>query len=143
MKVAVIGAGSTYTPELVSGLSGLAVDELGLHDIDAERLGVVSALARRMLDRQGYAGGLTVTSELEEAVEGADFVLVQIRVGGQSARLSDDFIVREHFSEESPRVVLVVDRRPSMSLYPIEFPWLHKPAVVSTAGLCNHGNSIG
>jgi 6-phospho-beta-glucosidase len=90
MKLAVIGAGSTYTPELVSGLSGLAVDELALHDIDAERLGVVSALARRMLDRQGYAGGLTVTGELEEAVEGADFVLVQIRVGGQAARLKDE-----------------------------------------------------
>ena len=92
MKLAVIGAGSTYTPELVSGLSALAVGELALHDIDAERLSVVSALARRMLDRQGYAGGLTVTGALEEAVEGADFVLVQIRVGGQAARLRDETV---------------------------------------------------
>jgi 6-phospho-beta-glucosidase len=92
MKLAVIGAGSTYTPELVSGLSELAVDELALHDVDGERLGVVSALARRMLDRQGYDGGLTVTGKLAEAVEGADFVLVQIRVGGQAARLKDETI---------------------------------------------------
>jgi uncharacterized protein (DUF58 family) len=51
-----------------------------------------------------------------------------------SARQSDDFVVREHFSEESPRVVVVVDRQPSMSLYPTEFPWLHKPSVIGTAG---------
>jgi 6-phospho-beta-glucosidase len=90
VKLAVIGAGSTYTPELVSGLSSLRVDELALHDIDAERLEVVSGLARRMLSRQDYAGGLTVTGTLAEAVEGADFVLVQIRVGGQAARLQDE-----------------------------------------------------
>lgn len=53
MKVAVIGAGSTYTPELVSGLARererLDVGELVLHDIDSERLEVVGGLARRIL----------------------------------------------------------------------------------------------
>jgi 6-phospho-beta-glucosidase len=90
VKLAVVGAGSTYTPELVSGLAAVAVDELALHDIDAERLDVVGALARRMLHRAGYGGGLTLTGELAEAVEGADYVLVQIRVGGQAARLQDE-----------------------------------------------------
>ena len=51
-----------------------------------------------------------------------------------SARHADDFIVREHFAEDRPRVVLVVDRRPSMSLYPAGLPWLHKPAAVLAAG---------
>jgi uncharacterized protein (DUF58 family) len=51
-----------------------------------------------------------------------------------SARNADEFIVREHFAEDRPRVVLIVDRRPSMSLYPRELPWLHKPAVVEAAG---------
>jgi Protein of unknown function DUF58 len=51
-----------------------------------------------------------------------------------SARHADEFIVREHFAEDHPRVVLVVDRRPSMSLYPPELPWLHKPAAVAVAG---------
>jgi len=51
-----------------------------------------------------------------------------------SARESDDFVVREHFAEDRPRVVVVVDRRPSMSLYPPELPWLHKPAAVAVAG---------
>jgi 6-phospho-beta-glucosidase len=90
MKVAVIGGGSTYTPELVSGLSRLDVSEFVLHDIDPERREVVGGLARRMLDRQGYAGSLEVTDELDRAVEGADFVLIQIRVGGQRARLADE-----------------------------------------------------
>jgi len=51
-----------------------------------------------------------------------------------SARDSDDFIVREHFAEESPRVVVFVDRRPSMRLFPPDLPWLHKPSAVVTAG---------
>ena len=51
-----------------------------------------------------------------------------------SARLSDEFIVREHFAEDHPRVVLVVDRRPSMSLFPAELPWLNKPAAVAVSG---------
>jgi 6-phospho-beta-glucosidase len=90
MKIAVIGGGSTYTPELVSGLSRLDVSEFVLHDIDPERREVVGGLARRMLDRQGYAGSIDVTDDLDAAVERADFVLIQIRVGGQSARLADE-----------------------------------------------------
>ena len=90
MKVAVVGGGSTYTPELVSGLSRLDVSEFVLHDIDGERREVVGGLARRMLDRQAYAGSLDVTDDLDRAVDGADFVLVQIRVGGQAARLADE-----------------------------------------------------
>jgi 6-phospho-beta-glucosidase len=96
MKLAVIGAGSTYTPELVSGLSRerehVPLEELVLHDIDAERRDVVGGLAQRMLDRQGYAGTLTLTGDLDRALDGADFVLVQIRVGGQAARLRDETI---------------------------------------------------
>jgi 6-phospho-beta-glucosidase len=90
MKVVVVGGGSTYTPELVSGLSRLDVSEFVLHDIDAERREVVGGLARRMLDRQGYGGGLTITDDLHAAVDSADFVLIQIRVGGQQARLADE-----------------------------------------------------
>jgi 6-phospho-beta-glucosidase len=96
MKIAVIGAGSTYTPELVSCLERererLEVTELVLQDIDAGRLEIVGGLAGRMLARQGFAGRLTITSELERALDGADFVLIQIRVGGQEARLSDETV---------------------------------------------------
>ena len=82
--------GSTYTPELVSGLTRLDVSQFVLQDIDPERREVVGAMAGRMLERQGYRGTLEVTDELDRAVEGADFVLVQIRVGGQRARLQDE-----------------------------------------------------
>ena len=96
MKLAVIGAGSTYTPELVSGLSReretLAVEELVLHDIDAERLEIVGGLAQRMLDRQDFDGELVLTENLDRALDGASFVLVQIRVGGQQARLRDETV---------------------------------------------------
>jgi 6-phospho-beta-glucosidase len=90
MKIAVVGGGSTYTPELVSGLSRLDVSEFVLHDIDAERREVVGGLARRILGHQGYRGSIDVTDELDAAIERADFVLIQIRVGGQSARLADE-----------------------------------------------------
>jgi 6-phospho-beta-glucosidase len=94
MKVAVVGGGSTYTPELVSGLSRerdrIDIGELVLHDIDSERREVVGGMAARMLARQGFSGTLTVTDDLDRAVDGADFVLIQIRVGGQEARLSDE-----------------------------------------------------
>jgi 6-phospho-beta-glucosidase len=96
MKIAVVGGGSTYTPELVSGLSRererLPVEELVLHDIDAERREVVGGLAARMLDAQGFEGSLTVTDDLDRALDGADFALIQIRVGGQTARLSDETV---------------------------------------------------
>ncbi|HUH06997.1 MAG TPA: 6-phospho-beta-glucosidase, partial [Egibacteraceae bacterium] len=96
MKIAVVGGGSTYTPELVSGLSrdeaGLDISELALHDIDAERREIVGGLAGRMLARQDFSGTLIVTGDLDQALEGADFVLLQIRVGGQKARLSDETV---------------------------------------------------
>jgi 6-phospho-beta-glucosidase len=96
MKLAVIGAGSTYTPELVSGLmreqGRLAVRELVLHDIDLARLEVVGGLARRMLHCRDYHGGIALTGDLDRALEGADFILIQLRVGGQAARLRDETI---------------------------------------------------
>jgi 6-phospho-beta-glucosidase len=96
MKLAVIGAGSTYTPELVSGLireqERLHVRELVLHDIDPDRRAVVGGLARRILERQGFTGALSITGELDRALDGAEAVLIQIRVGGQAARLHDETI---------------------------------------------------
>src|SRR5437764_4421441 len=96
MKLAVIGGGSTYTPELVAGLAReqerLDLRELVLHDIDPERREVVGGLAGRMLAAAGYDRELVVTDELERALDGASFVLVQLRVGGQEARLRDETI---------------------------------------------------
>ncbi|MFJ9909343.1 6-phospho-beta-glucosidase [Streptomyces sp. NPDC101152] len=94
MKITVVGGGSTYTPELVEGFARraplLPVDELLLHDIDPERLHVVGGLSRRILARHGFPGRLTTTTDLAQALDGSAAVLIQLRVGGQAARLVDE-----------------------------------------------------
>jgi 6-phospho-beta-glucosidase len=99
LKIAVVGGGSTYTPELVEGLATrsdrLPVDELALFDVDAERLEVVGGLAGRMLARAGWDGHLVRTGRRAEAIDGADVVVVQLRVGGQAMRLVDETLPLE------------------------------------------------
>jgi 6-phospho-beta-glucosidase len=99
LKIAVVGGGSTYTPELVEGLTTrsdrLPVDELALFDVDAERLEVVGGLAGRMLARAGWDGHLVRTGRRAEAIDGADVVVVQLRVGGQAMRLVDETLPLE------------------------------------------------
>jgi 6-phospho-beta-glucosidase len=94
VKIAVVGGGSTYTPELVEGFarrtSRLPIDELVLLDTDSERLDIVGGLAGRMLERLDWRGRLVLTGDREAAIDGADFVLIQLRVGGQAARLVDE-----------------------------------------------------
>jgi 6-phospho-beta-glucosidase len=93
MKVAVVGAGSTYTPELIEGIARrpeLGVSSLSLIDIDRDRLDVVGGLAERMLSAAGYSGRVELNESVADGVVGADFVLLQLRVGGQAARLVDE-----------------------------------------------------
>ncbi|MFD7976167.1 6-phospho-beta-glucosidase [Streptomyces sp. NPDC059071] len=93
-KIAVVGGGSTYTPELIDGFARLRdtlpVTELVLVDPAAERLELVGGLARRIFARQGHDGVVATTSDLDAAVDGADAVLLQLRVGGQAARERDE-----------------------------------------------------
>src|SRR5437764_2015736 len=70
----------------------MTVDDLFLHDTNEQRLSIVSGLAQRMLGRAGHPTRLHKTTSLEEAVEGADAVLIQIRVGGQAARMVDESV---------------------------------------------------
>ena len=94
MKLAVVGGGSTYTPELVDGIGRpggpLDVDELVLMDPDEERLAVVGGLAQRILATRDSRTRVRLTSSLDEAVEDATAVLAQLRVGGQQARAGDE-----------------------------------------------------
>ena len=96
MKVAVIGGGSTYTPELVQGIAArgnsLGIDELVLQDLNPERLEVVGGFAERILANVGRPGLLKLTEDLDAALSGASFCLVQLRVGGLRARLKDETI---------------------------------------------------
>ncbi len=94
MKLTVVGGGSTYTPELIDGFARLRdtlpVEELVLVDPAADRLELVGGLARRIFAKQGHCGRVVTTSDLDAAVDGADAVLLQLRVGGQAARQQDE-----------------------------------------------------
>src|ERR1044071_4090138 len=94
MKLTVVGGGSTYTPELIDGFARLRdtlpVEELALIDPDAHRLELVGGLARRIFAKQGHHGRIVTTSDLDAGVDGADAVLLQLRVGGQAARQQDE-----------------------------------------------------
>ncbi|MFD9257918.1 6-phospho-beta-glucosidase [Streptomyces sp. NPDC059538] len=94
MKLAVVGGGSTYTPELIDGFARLRdtlpVSELVLIDPAAGRLELIGGLARRIFARQGHPGRVTTTSDLDAGIAGADAVLLQLRIGGQAARLQDE-----------------------------------------------------
>ncbi|MFI6291890.1 6-phospho-beta-glucosidase [Nonomuraea sp. NPDC050790] len=94
MKLAVVGGGSTYTPELIDGFARLRDDlpitEIALVDPHAERLELVAGVSRRMLARAGHPAEVVATSSVEEGVAGAQAVLFQLRVGGQAARNVDE-----------------------------------------------------
>ncbi|MET8772227.1 6-phospho-beta-glucosidase [Streptomyces sp. NPDC004658] len=94
MKLTVVGGGSTYTPELVDGFARLRdtlpIEELVLVDPAGDRLELVGGLARRIFAKQGHGGRIVTTSDLDAGVDGADAVLLQLRVGGQAARQQDE-----------------------------------------------------
>lgn len=94
MKLAVVGGGSTYTPELIDGFARLRdtlpISELVLIDPAADRLELIGGLARRIFAKQGHPGLITTTSDLDAGVADADAVLLQLRIGGQAARLQDE-----------------------------------------------------
>lgn len=98
LKIAVIGGGSSYTPELVDGIlkryRELPVGELWLVDIEAgrQKLEIIEALARRMVLKSGFDIKVFSTLDRREAIMGADFVVTQFRVGGLSAREKDELI---------------------------------------------------
>jgi 6-phospho-beta-glucosidase len=94
VRIAVVGGGSTYTPELIEGFAvrgdRMPVDELILLDPDPDRSEVVGGLARRMLNRMEWPGRLLLTPNTDAALDGADFVVIQLRIGGQAARYLDE-----------------------------------------------------
>ncbi len=100
MKVTVIGGGSTYTPELVSGFLERAATfpmrELCLMDIDAARLEIVGDFARRMVATKGSPFEVILTTDQRTAIQGASYVITQLRVGGMEARRDDEYLGQRH-----------------------------------------------
>ena len=100
LKVAVIGGGSTYTPELVNGflarLDQFPLDELWLMDIDQERLDIVGGFAQRMVEAKGSPFKVVLTTNQREAVKDASYVTTQLRVGQMEARRRDEYLGLRH-----------------------------------------------
>jgi 6-phospho-beta-glucosidase len=92
VKLAVIGGGSTYTPELADGLGRLApgVTEVVLVDPDESRLAAVGPVSARIMRAHGHRAAVRWTTDAEDGVDGATAVLIQLRVGGQAARNRDE-----------------------------------------------------
>ena len=92
MKITVVGGGSTYTPELADGLGRLApwVTELVLVDPDQTRLAAVGPVSARIMRAHGHPAAVRWTGNLDDALDGAAAVLIQLRVGGQAARNRDE-----------------------------------------------------
>lgn len=96
LKIAVIGAGSTYTPELINGFikrrESLKIDSIYLMDINRGKMETVAGLCKRMLEYNCINCKLHISDSLDESIEGADYVITQIRVGMLDARIRDEKI---------------------------------------------------
>ncbi|MFD7645256.1 6-phospho-beta-glucosidase [Kitasatospora sp. NPDC059795] len=94
MKLAIVGGGSTYTPELIDGFARLRdtlpIGELVLIDPAVDRLELIAGLARRIFAKQGHDAVVTTATDIAAGVRDADAVLLQLRVGGQAARNQDE-----------------------------------------------------
>lgn len=95
-KLAIVGAGSSYTPELLEELSNrrekLQAKEIVLYDINRKRLDIMEGFCRRYAAHLGLEAQITATDDLDKALYGADFVDTQIRVGGNRQRVQDEKI---------------------------------------------------
>ena len=100
MKLVIFGGGSSYTPELISGIienrGDLPFREVCLTDIDERRLEILAGLSQRMLAHAGLPTTVTATTDRRKALESATFVNGLIRVGGMDARIVDERIPVKH-----------------------------------------------
>jgi 6-phospho-beta-glucosidase len=99
-KVAFIGGGGVRTPLVIFGINEsaqkLGVDEVILFDVSAERAQMMAALGQAVVRREGGSLRVRETASIADAIEGADFVLSSIRVGGIGARAHDEQVAIEH-----------------------------------------------
>lgn len=97
MKLAIIGGGSTYTPELVFGLlkwNESPFKKITLEDIKPERVSITGEYCKALGEAVGSPTEVEWTTDLESALTDADFVVTQIRVGGNEQRAADERLAR-------------------------------------------------
>ncbi len=100
LKVSVIGAGSTYTPELIKGffdrIDQFPLSELWLMDIDAQRLNIVGSFAQRITASKSNSFKVVLTTDQRAAISGSQYVITQLRVGQMPARREDEYLGKRH-----------------------------------------------
>lgn len=100
MKIAVIGGGSTYTPELIDGIlqrhNRLPVSTIHLIDIDLNRVTLIAAFAQRMVKAAGREIKIEFGTDIRVGIRDASFVVSQFRVGSQKARHRDELLGRKY-----------------------------------------------
>lgn len=91
-RIAVIGGSSVYIPELVLSIvsHNLNVGEIALVGRERRKLELVARFCQRLIDRSGFPAKIVATTDLEEGVDGAEYTLNHIRVGGMEARVRDE-----------------------------------------------------
>jgi len=99
LKIAVIGAASSYTPELFANLielyEQLEVERVTLVDLNLEKVNFIAGVCNRLLEGSNRKIKVGVTQHRQEAIAGADFIILQIRVGGLAARVRDERLPME------------------------------------------------
>lgn len=157
IKAVIIGAGSTYTPELIEGFiakkDSLHIDEIVLMDIDCKRLDTVGNLAMRQLKAGGFAGAVTKTTEIDRALDGAKLIFAQIRVGKMQSRILDEKIPLKYgclgqettgaggFMKALRTVPVMMDIARRIKKYAAANPWLinfSNPSGIIAEALLNH-----
>ncbi len=100
LKVAVIGGGSTYTPELINGFierhDDFPLDELWLMDIDPGRLKIVGGFAQKMTEAKSASFKVILSTDQRESIQHASYVITQLRVGKMNARREDEYLGKRH-----------------------------------------------
>jgi len=100
MKVAVIGGGSTYTPELIKGflerIERVPVQEIWLMDIDKTRLDIVGGFVKRLVENSKSKIQIILSDDLVQSISGANIVITQFRVGQMQARRADEYLGKRH-----------------------------------------------
>lgn len=130
MKIAVIGGGSSYTPELMEGIishkDSLPVTEVVLIDIPEgeEKVSINTAFAKRMVEKAGLPISVRYTLDRREGLKDASFVIAQIRVGGLDAREKDERIPLKYdvIGQENNRSRRILQSTPYHSRHALHLP---------------------
>jgi 6-phospho-beta-glucosidase len=94
MKLTIIGGGGFRVPQVFEAVASddapVRIDELALYDVSESRLATIRAVIDRLAETRAHAPRVVATTDLTEALRGADFVFSAVRIGGTAGRILDE-----------------------------------------------------